>query len=39
MRAYRLAIRAAHPDAGGSDKAAQAVNAARDLLMRCRGWR
>jgi len=32
-RAYKRAIRAAHPDAGGSDEAAAAVNGARDLIL------
>ena len=32
--AYKQAIRKAHPDAGGSVNAAQAVNLARDLLLR-----
>lgn len=31
--AWRARIAAAHPDAGGSDAAAQAVTAARDLLL------
>ncbi|MHC2633953.1 hypothetical protein ACVME5_006636 [Bradyrhizobium liaoningense] len=38
-RAYKLAIRFAHPDAGGSAAAAQAVNAARDLIARRHGWK
>lgn len=37
-RAYKHAIRKAHPDAGGSLAEAQAVNADRDLLMSARGW-
>jgi hypothetical protein len=32
--AYKRAIRKAHPDAGGSVDAAQAVNIARELLLR-----
>lgn len=38
-RAYKRAIRIAHPDAGGSAQAAQAVNAARDVIARRHGWR
>jgi hypothetical protein len=38
-RAYKHAIRLVHPDAGGSAAAAQAVNAARDLIARRRGWK
>jgi hypothetical protein len=38
-RAYKRAIRKAHPDAGGSLDQAQAVNAARDLIARRMGWR
>lgn len=38
-RAYKQVIRRVHPDApGGSTQAAQAVNAARDLLMQSHGW-
>ena len=37
-RAYKHAMRQAHPDAGGSTRKAQAVNAARELLMRAHGW-
>lgn len=37
-RAYKQAMKHAHPDAGGSTTKAQAVNAARDLLMRAHGW-
>ena len=36
--AYKQAIRAAHPDLGGSTEEAQAINAARDLIMRRHGW-
>lgn len=36
--AYRTAIRNAHPDAGGSAQAAQAVNAAYELIRRAHGW-
>ncbi|WOS62032.1 J domain-containing protein [Sinorhizobium fredii] len=38
-RAYKQAIRLAHPDAGGSAAAAQAVNAARDVIARRHGWK
>lgn len=38
-RAYKIAIRKAHPDLGGSHEKAQAVNTARDLLARHHGWR
>ncbi|UEM04745.1 hypothetical protein JL101_004700 [Skermanella rosea] len=38
-RAYRQAIRKAHPDAGGSVGDAQEINAARDLIVRARGWK
>jgi hypothetical protein len=38
-RAYKQAIRLAHPDAGGSAAAAQAVNAARDFIARRHGWK
>lgn len=31
--AWRAAMQGAHPDAGGSDEAARAVTAARDLLL------
>lgn len=37
--AYKQAIRLAHPDAGGSMQAAQAVNAARDVIARRHGWK
>ncbi len=37
--AYRQAIASAHPDKGGTDEAAQAVNAARDVIARRHGWR
>jgi len=37
-RAYKQAMKHAHPDAGGSTRKAQAVNAARDLLKRTHGW-
>lgn len=38
-RAYKQLMRKAHPDvAGGSTEAAQAVNAARDLVMTAHGW-
>lgn len=38
-RAYKRAIRAAHPDVGGSLALAQSVNAARDLIARRHGWK
>jgi hypothetical protein len=38
-RAYREAIRTAHPDAGGALADAQAINAARDLVARRHGWK
>lgn len=38
-RAYKQAIRLAHPDAGGSAAAAQAVNIARDVIARRHGWK
>ena len=37
-RAYKQAMKHAHPDAGGSTRRAQTVNAARDLLLRAHGW-
>ena len=37
-RAYKRAIRAAHPDAGGSAAQAAAVNVARDLIIQEMGW-
>lgn len=37
-RAYKQAMKHAHPDAGGSTRKAQAVNQARDFLKRARGW-
>lgn len=36
--AYKQAIRQAHPDTGGSVDQAQAVNAAREILLRRKGW-
>jgi hypothetical protein len=36
--AYKIAIRKAHPDAGGSLQDAQAVNAARDIILHQKGW-
>lgn len=36
--AFKKAILKAHPDTGGSVAQAQAVNAARDILLRRRGW-
>lgn len=38
-RAYKEAMKKAHPDAGGSVEAAQAVNAARDLITDHMGWK
>jgi hypothetical protein len=37
-RAYRTAIRIAHPDAGGSAAAAQAINSAYELILQTHGW-
>lgn len=37
-RAYRAAIAGAHPDKGGREDDAQAVNVARDVIRRVRGW-
>lgn len=37
-RAYRAAIRKAHPDAGGTAEAAQAVNSAYELILHGHGW-
>ncbi len=37
-RFYLKAIKCAHPDAGGSAEQAQAINAARDLVMDWNGW-
>lgn len=37
-RAYHAAIRIAHPDAGGSVEAAQAVNRAYQLVRQVHGW-
>lgn len=37
-KAYRRAIRAVHPDKGGSTEDAQAVNAARKLIEAHQGW-
>jgi len=37
-RAYKKAIRKAHPDLGGSVEAAQELNVARDLIMSAHGW-
>jgi hypothetical protein len=38
-RAWKDKIRKAHPDAGGSSKQAQAINAARDLIAKRNGWK
>ena len=37
-KAYKNAIRRAHPDAGGTTAMAAAINAARDLIMSRMGW-
>ena len=37
-RAYKIAIRKAHPDLGGSLRQAQELNVARDLIMSAHGW-
>lgn len=37
-RAYRAAISRTHPDAGGTDDAAQAVNGAYALILQTHGW-
>ena len=36
---YRQAMKAAHTDIGGDKEDAQALNAARDLVMTHKGWR
>lgn len=36
--AYRMAMRASHPDSGGSKEAAQEVNRNADLIRAVRGW-
>ena len=38
-QAWKRAIRKAHPDAGGSEWEARAINAARERLARQHGWR
>lgn len=38
QRAYKSAIRKAHPDLGGSVEQAQELNIARDLIMSTHGW-
>lgn len=38
VKAYRKAIIAVHPDRGGSTEEAQAVNGARDLIVKYKGW-
>lgn len=38
-RAYKQAMKRAHPDAGGSTEEAQVINAARDFLMQAEGWK
>lgn len=37
-RAYRNAMRKAHPDLGGSPSRAKAINIARDLIRTLQGW-
>lgn len=37
-RAWKAAIFKAHPDRGGSTAQAQAINAAKDFILRRRGW-
>tara|TARA_R100000935_G_scaffold58898_1_gene99278 strand:+ start:4985 stop:5500 length:516 start_codon:yes stop_codon:yes gene_type:complete len=37
-RAYRKAMRTAHPDLGGSPARAKAINIARDLIRKQQGW-
>lgn len=37
-KAYKQAIRKAHPDLGGSTRDAQIVNAAREIIVRRHGW-
>lgn len=37
-RAYRAAIRTAHPDAGGTEAAAQAINSAYELILHAHDW-
>ncbi len=37
-RAYRTAMRKAHPDLGGSPSCAKAINIARDLIRKQQGW-
>ena len=39
ISAYRQAIAKAHPDKGGAVHDAQALNTARDRLLKARGWR
>lgn len=39
IKAYRLAIRTAHPDRGGSTQQAQAINKARARIARHNGWK
>lgn len=38
-KAYRRAIMSAHPDRGGTKEKAQAVNKARDLINKRKGWK
>lgn len=37
-RAFAKAMKAAHPDHGGTDEKARAVNHARDVIRRAKGW-
>lgn len=37
-RNYRYAIMVNHPDRGGSDEAATAINIARDVIRQAHGW-
>jgi hypothetical protein len=39
VKAYRQAMRTAHPDRGGSTKQAQALNEARARIARHNGWK
>jgi len=36
---YRTAMKSAHTDIGGSKEEAQALNAARDLIMKTKSWK
>jgi hypothetical protein len=39
QRAWKEKIRQVHPDAGGPNEEAQAINAARDFIAARKGWR